>query len=56
MESARNYRLMDIEKRREVYRSIFVPEVHEALVSRGDRRFSYKALQVLEKKKLSIAF
>ncbi|XP_061386378.1 tryptophan 2,3-dioxygenase [Musca vetustissima] len=45
VESARNYRLMDIEKRREVYRSIFDPAVHEALVSRGDRRFSHKALQ-----------
>lgn len=45
VEAARNYHLMDIEKRREVYRSIFDREVHEALVSRGDRRFSYKALQ-----------
>ncbi|XP_053947578.1 tryptophan 2,3-dioxygenase [Anastrepha ludens] len=45
VEAARNYRLMDIEKRREVYRSIFDRNVHEALVSRGDRRFSYKALQ-----------
>lgn len=44
-EAARNYHLMDIEKRREVYRSIFDRDVHEALVSRGDRRFSYKALQ-----------
>ncbi|XP_011179007.2 tryptophan 2,3-dioxygenase [Zeugodacus cucurbitae] len=45
VEAARNYHLMDIEKRREVYRSIFDRDVHEALVSRGDRRFSYKALQ-----------
>ena len=45
VETAKNYRLMDIEKRREVYRSIFDPSVHEALVSRGDRRFSHKALQ-----------
>ncbi|XP_004529546.1 tryptophan 2,3-dioxygenase [Ceratitis capitata] len=45
VEAARNYYLMDIEKRREVYRSIFDRDVHEALVSRGDRRFSYKALQ-----------
>lgn len=36
---------MDIEKRREVYRSIFDPAVHDALVSRGERRFSHKALQ-----------
>ncbi|CAD7077573.1 unnamed protein product [Hermetia illucens] len=45
MEAARNYRLMDIEKRRDVYRSIFDPSVHEALVRRGERRFTYKALQ-----------
>ncbi|XP_037828795.1 tryptophan 2,3-dioxygenase [Lucilia sericata] len=45
VETAKNYRLMDIEKRREVYRSIFDPAVHDALVSRGDRRFSHKALQ-----------
>lgn len=44
-ENVRNYRLMDIEKRREVYRSIFNPEMHDALVSRGERRFSYKAMQ-----------
>lgn len=44
-ESAKNYRLMDIEKRRNVYKTIFDPEVHEALVSRGERHFSYRALQ-----------
>uniref|UniRef100_U5EUL1 Tryptophan 2,3-dioxygenase n=1 Tax=Corethrella appendiculata TaxID=1370023 RepID=U5EUL1_9DIPT len=44
-ESVKNYRLMDIEKRREVYNSIFDPTAHEALVSRGERRFTYKALQ-----------
>lgn len=44
-ESYRNYRLMDIVKRREVYQSIFDENVHEALVSRGERRFTYKALQ-----------
>lgn len=36
---------MDIGKRREVYKSIFDPEAHNALVSRGERRFSHKALQ-----------
>lgn len=41
----KNYRLMDIEKRRDVYHSIFDPKVHEALLSRGERQFSYKALQ-----------
>lgn len=45
LENLRNYRLMDIEKRREVYSSIFDPSAHAALVSRGERRFSYKALQ-----------
>ncbi|EDW00104.1 tryptophan 2,3-dioxygenase [Drosophila grimshawi] len=45
VEQAKNYRLMDIEKRREVYRSIFDPALHEALVKRGDRRFSHGALQ-----------
>lgn len=44
-EHVRNYWLMDIGKRREVYKSIFDPEAHNALVSRGERRFSHKALQ-----------
>lgn len=41
----RNYRLQDLENRKEVYESIFNPNVHAALVSRGERRFSHKALQ-----------
>lgn len=44
-EKVRNYRLLDLEKRKEVYESIFNPEVHAALVSRGERRFSHRALQ-----------
>lgn len=44
-EITKNYRLMDIEKRREVYRSIFDPKIHDLLVSRGERRLSHKALQ-----------
>lgn len=44
-EFVRNYRLMDIQKRRDVYKTIFDPVVHEALVARGERRFTYKALQ-----------
>lgn len=36
---------MDIQKRRDVYETIFNPASHEALVSRGERRFTYKALQ-----------
>jgi tryptophan 2,3-dioxygenase len=45
IEKIRNYRLMDISKRRDVYETIFNPESHDALVSRGERRFAYKALQ-----------
>jgi tryptophan 2,3-dioxygenase len=44
-EFVRDYRLMDIQKRRDVYKTIFDPSIHEALVQRGERRFSYKALQ-----------
>lgn len=44
-EQERNYRFADISKRREVYESIFNLDVHEALRSRGERRFSHKAFQ-----------
>lgn len=44
-EKLRNYKLMDIQKRREVYQTIFDPKAHNALVSRGERRFAYKAMQ-----------
>lgn len=44
-ENVKKYRLMDIEKRREVYKSIFDASVHDALVARGDRRFTHRALQ-----------
>lgn len=37
--------MSDLDKRREVYESIFNPDVHTALVSRGERRFSHMALQ-----------
>lgn len=36
---------MDIQKRRDVYHTIFDQTVHDALVARGERIFSYKALQ-----------
>lgn len=36
---------MDIKKRRDVYHTIFDQEAHDALVARGERKFSYKALQ-----------
>lgn len=44
-EFIRNYRLMDIKKRRDVYHTIFDQGAHDALVSRGERKFSYKAMQ-----------
>lgn len=44
-ENVRNYRLMDIKKRRDVYHTVFNQEAHEALVSRGERKFSFKAMQ-----------
>lgn len=37
--------MSDLDKRAEVYDSIFNPNVHAALVSRGERKFSHKALQ-----------
>ncbi|XP_022919231.1 tryptophan 2,3-dioxygenase [Onthophagus taurus] len=45
VEKVKKYRLMDLEKRREVYESIFNPLIHDGLISRGERRFSHKALQ-----------
>ncbi|KAL4713496.1 hypothetical protein ACJJTC_010481 [Scirpophaga incertulas] len=44
-ETVRRHRLQDAENRREIYRSIFDPDVHDALRSRGERRLSHKALQ-----------
>ncbi|KAJ8973992.1 hypothetical protein NQ317_009024 [Molorchus minor] len=41
----RQYRLNDLENRREVYESIFNPEFHQSLITRGERRFSHRALQ-----------
>ncbi|XP_050295282.1 tryptophan 2,3-dioxygenase [Anthonomus grandis grandis] len=45
VESLKQYRLNDLEQRKEVYESIFRSDIHQALLSRGDRRFSHKALQ-----------
>lgn len=39
------FRKNDLEQRKEVFESIFNVNVHTALVSRGERRFSYRALQ-----------
>lgn len=35
----------DLEQRKEIFESIFNPAVHQALLSRGERRFSHRALQ-----------
>lgn len=42
----RAHMLSDTQKRRELFDSIFDVDVHHALVARGERRFSHKALQV----------
>lgn len=44
-ESKQKFRRNDLAQRKDVYESIFNPAVHSALVSRGERRFSHKALQ-----------
>jgi len=38
-------KLQDVERRREMFSSIFCQATHDALVARGERRFSHKALQ-----------
>lgn len=45
LEHVRSYRLMDLQKRREVYATIFDPTSHASLVKRGERRFTHMALQ-----------
>lgn len=42
----RNHLRTECEKRRELFDSIFNVDLHNALVARGERRFSHKALQV----------
>ncbi|KAB0799547.1 hypothetical protein PPYR_07427 [Photinus pyralis] len=44
-ESARRFRLASWEQQREVFESIFDVKVHDALVARGERRFTHRALQ-----------
>lgn len=45
VERVREFRLMDLKKQRDVYNTIFNSAAHEALVSRGERKFTYKAFQ-----------
>lgn len=42
---AKKFALSDLAKRKEIFDSIFDPSVHDALIARGERRFSYTALQ-----------
>ncbi|XP_026273018.1 tryptophan 2,3-dioxygenase isoform X1 [Frankliniella occidentalis] len=41
----RKFLLNDVAQRREVFDSVFSPDTHELLLQRGERRFSYRALQ-----------
>lgn len=44
-EAERTFMLTDVQKREEVFQSVLDPEVHAALVQRGERRFSHRAMQ-----------
>ncbi|KAK3929882.1 Tryptophan 2,3-dioxygenase [Frankliniella fusca] len=41
----RKFLLNDVAQRREVFDSVFSPDTHDLLLQRGERRFSYRALQ-----------
>ncbi|KAF4526211.1 hypothetical protein B566_EDAN001896 [Ephemera danica] len=43
--AARAFYLQDHDKRKQIFDSIFQPGIHEALIRRGERRFSHRALQ-----------
>ncbi|XP_006622334.1 tryptophan 2,3-dioxygenase isoform X1 [Apis dorsata] len=44
-EQLRNYHLANVHSRKAVFETIFNESLHNALVSRGERRFAYAALQ-----------
>ncbi|KAL1459260.1 hypothetical protein WDU94_011262 [Cyamophila willieti] len=44
-ESAQSCRIADYKKRKEMFQTIFDQEIHQALLARGDRRLSHRALQ-----------
>ena len=44
-ETRKAYLLANMRKKKEQFVSIFDPELHEALLNRGERRFTLKALQ-----------
>uniref|UniRef100_A0A8D9B349 Tryptophan 2,3-dioxygenase n=1 Tax=Cacopsylla melanoneura TaxID=428564 RepID=A0A8D9B349_9HEMI len=44
-ESAQSCRIADYKKRKEMFQTVFDQEVHQALLARGERRLSHRALQ-----------
>jgi tryptophan 2,3-dioxygenase len=46
--------LNEYHKKKEMFESIFDVSIHNALVARGERRFSHKALQVMTKTSCSV--
>ena len=44
-ETRQSYSLAQLRKKKCQFDSLFDPEMHEALMARGERRFSLKALQ-----------
>jgi tryptophan 2,3-dioxygenase len=47
-EALKVHLLNECQKKKELFDSIFDIDIHNALVARGERRFSHKALQVCE--------
>lgn len=47
-ETLKGHLLNECQKKKEIFDSIFDVDIHNALVARGERRFSHKALQVYE--------
>nr|ADN78296.1 tryptophan oxygenase [Lygus lineolaris] len=44
-ESERIFKMGDFEKRKAMFDSVLDPKIHDALVARGERRFTHRALQ-----------
>ena len=44
-ETRKNYNIAQLRKKKSQFDSLFDPDMHEALLARGERRFSLKALQ-----------
>lgn len=41
----KSYKMGDYEKRKAMFDSVLDPTIHNALISRGERRFTHRALQ-----------